>query len=618
MYVPPTLASTFFPAFYLWRSSRLHAPSHYITTETKFKQAFYPRFIYPSHSIESLYNVSLTPDSIEIGACAPLSSIQHECELVADNTDSVALKRIAEPIKNMLRWFASSQIRNVACLGGNLVTASPISDMNPMLACMGAKLVLSSVDGDGAVTRRRVAVSDFFLRYRIVDLEPTELLESIEIPVIQQSLEYISPFKQARRREDDISIVTSGMRAVIAPDPSGAASYIIKDASLAFGGMAPTTVMTPETAAALVGKTLSADTFRAASRVLMDELYLPEDVPGGQVEYRRALASSYLYQFYLFIVGQLEQDVKSSSASLPPAPLVGDEERSGVESFLCSAKPSIGGVQKYPAPKVATGLEGGGRSARNPPAETIAKTATDKDAVGKASHHASGPLHCTGEALYVDDIPLPPATLHAQLVLATKCNAVLKSIDASPALSIPGVVAVYTYTDLKKLGGSNILGPIKKDEVCFLPVGEKAVFVGQPIGICVAETLECAELGAKNVSTDYEDAPDEAIVTIEQAIAAGSYFDFAKETIERGDVDDIFRQESNTDTGGKLVTVSGTFRNGGQEHFYLETNATLAVPSESATNLTIYASTQAPTKTQNYCASATNTPAAKVVVRMKR
>ena len=88
--------------------------------------------------------------------------------------------------------------------------------------------------------------------------------------------------------------------------------------------------------------------------------------------------------------------------------------------------------------------------------------------------------------------------------------------------------------------------------------------------------------------------------------------------IERGDVDDVFASYETADNGEKLVTVSGMFRSGGQEHFYLETNATLVVPSESATNLTIYSSTQAPTKTQGYCASATNTPASKVVVRMKR
>ena len=482
--------------------------------ETKFKQAFYPRYVYPSHSIDSLYDVSFASECIRIGACAPLSTLQHACETVeADDGSSVALKRIAGPIKNMLRWFASSQIRNVACLGGNLVTASPISDMNPMLAALGAKLVLASVDGEGGeISRRKVSVSEFFLRYRTVDLKPYELVECIEIPLLESSMEFVAPFKQARRREDDISIVTSGMRMLIAPEGDG---YIVKEASLAFGGMAPTTVMASKTAAALIDKPFIADTFRSASKILMDELYLPEDVPGGQVEYRRALASSYLYQFYLHCVAELETDISRCEQSLPATPIVAEEEKSGAASFVSSSKPSIGGVQKYPTPKVATGLEGREKDS-DPPTETVTKLAEGKDEVGKAKPHASGPLHCTGEALYVDDIPLPPSTLHAQLVLATQCDVELMSIDVTPATTIPGVEAVYTFHDLEKLGGNNILGPITKDEFCFLPIGQKAVFVGQPIGICLAESLEIAELGAKSVAVQYGEQNRDVVVTIDQ------------------------------------------------------------------------------------------------------
>lgn len=501
--------------FYLFISSSTtisrFCPVHYL--ETKFKQAFYPRYIYPSHSIESLYSVSFTSESIQIGACAPLSTLQHICETVeADDASTVALKRIAGPIKNMLRWFASSQIRNVACLGGNLVTASPISDMNPMLAALGAKLVLTSVDGQGSVGRRKVSVSEFFLRYRTVNLKPYELVECIDIPLLAPTMEFVAPFKQARRREDDISIVTSGMKMRIAPEGGG---YVVKEASMAFGGMAPTTVMARQTAAALVGKPFVADTFRSASKTLMDELYLPEDVPGGQVEYRRALASSYLYQFYLYCVGELEADIVRSDKSLPNAPIVAEGEKSGAVSFVSGSKPSIGGTQKYPAPKVATGLEGRDKDAE-PPKETATKLATDADEVGKAKPHASGPLHCTGEALYVDDIPLPPSTLHAQLVLATQCDVEMLSIDVTPATSIPGVEAVYTYKDLETLGGNNILGPITKDEFCFLPIGQKAVFVGQPIGICIAESLEIAELGAKSVAVQYGKSDGDVVVTIDQ------------------------------------------------------------------------------------------------------
>ena len=545
--------------------------------------------------------------AISIGSCTPLTEIQRAFDVMCKSTDcDSSISRIASPIHDMLRWFASTQIRNVACLGGNLVTASPISDMNPMLASLNAKLIIASLDGD-SILRRMVPVSDFFLRYRTVDLKPNEMVESITIPSLRASLEYVSPFKQARRREDDISIVTSGMRAKIGVDPGK--GYVIEEIVIAFGGMAPTTILAPKTAASMAGKPLDAESFRAAGRELLEELYLHEDVPGGQAEYRRALASSFVYQFYLFIVKELESDIKESSGAviLPPAPFVPLKEKSGVSSFISIPKPSTKGVQKYPTPKVSKGLEG------EAPTKPISTT---KAEVGKAKAHASAPLHCTGEALYCDDIPTPPGTLEAHLILAAKCGTTLVSIDVTPALGVPGVVAVYTHKDLIANGGINILGPIKKDEFCFLPIGEKVAFVGQVVGICVADSLESAELGASSVMMGYEETGSDPIVTIAQAIEADSFYDFAKEEINRGNVDAVFDMQPRVN-GDKLVTVAGFFRSGGQEHFYLETNSTLVVPSESATNLTVYSSTQAPSKTQDYCAAATGTPAAKVVVRMK-
>ena len=83
-----------------------------------------------------------------------------------------------------------------------------------------------------------------------------------------------------------------------------------------------------------------------------------------------------------------------------------------------------------------------------------------------------------------------------------------------------------------------------------------------------------------------------------------------------GNVTEIL-QETEID-GKNLVVVEGSMRLGGQEHFYHEPNTTLAIPSEAATNMIIYTSTQAVQKTQNFCASITNTPAVKVVCRVKR
>ena len=243
--------------------------------------------------------------------------------------------------------------------------------------------------------------------------------------------------------------------------------------------------------------------------------------------------------------------------------------------------------------------------------------------VGKPSPHMSGSLHCTGEALYTDDIPLPPGTLQASLIMTKSCGGILESIDTTPALAIPGVVGVFTAEDITKLGGKNILGPVVTDEFVFLPIGEEVAMVGQVLGVVVAETLESAELGARKVVPKMGEPKDKVIVTIDDAIEANSFYESTRHVIERGDLGLVERlkdeiSSSGPQKAGDTVTVSGTFYSGAQEHFYLETNSTLAVPSESDTNLTVYCSTQAVTKTQKFCASSTGTPAAKVVVRMKR
>jgi xanthine dehydrogenase/oxidase len=530
------------------------------------------------------------------------------------------------PIHDMLRWFASTQIRNVACLGGNLVTASPISDMNPMLASMGATIVLSKLADDlSTIQRRTVPVSDFFLRYRTVDIETSEFLERVEVPVLASVFEYVKPFKQARRREDDISIVTSGMHIKLAPKDG---VFIVEHVALAFGGMAPKTVMAPRTAKMMIGSTFSRETFEKAAECLMDELKLPEGVPGGQAAFRMTLVGSFLYMFFISVVEELKQDVAAIegnpaafsgvSQPLPSIPDVDETELSGGKGFVGSEKPSCSGVQTYPAPKVASGLE----DKILPNAEAAKKQGTE-DAVGKPATHQSGPLHCTGEATFCDDTGLPPGTLYASLILARECGVVFESIDSDAALCTPGVVGIYGADDIAALGGNNDFGPIVPDEKVFLPVGEKIGFIGQVIGVSVGETLESAEMGARVAKIKYGPPSGKIVVSIEDAIECNSFYEGTRHGLIRGDVSALQALKDLPDTTGSakvgdLVKVSGSFRSGAQEHFYLETMSTLVVPNDGTTNLTIHCSTQAATHTQEACASVTNTPQSKIAVRVKR
>ena len=65
-------------------------------------------------------------------------------------------------IPSPFRWFAGTQIRNVSALGGNIVTGSPISDLNPVWMASGATFTAISQQGG----ERTVLASQFFLGYR--------------------------------------------------------------------------------------------------------------------------------------------------------------------------------------------------------------------------------------------------------------------------------------------------------------------------------------------------------------------------------------------------------------------------------------------------------------------
>ena len=124
---------------------------------------------------------------------------------------------------------------------------------------------------------------------------------------------------------------------------------------------------------------------------------MPENVPGGQAEYRLTLACSFLYKFYLFCVTELKKEVESTidKDSLPALPVVASEEESAVGGFVGAQKPSISGTQSYPAPKVASGFEESYFAEEKKEAEVLdsPKEVAKVDSVGKPATHQSGPLH---------------------------------------------------------------------------------------------------------------------------------------------------------------------------------------------------------------------------------
>jgi xanthine dehydrogenase/oxidase len=113
-------------------------------------------------------------------------------------------------------------------IGGNIATASPISDLNPLWAAMDCELLLRNTSNE----TRKVKVKDFFLGYRKIDLKENEIIESIFVPTIREN-EFLSSFKQSKRRDDDIAIVTGAFRVHVEKNKND--SVLIKECSISLG-----------------------------------------------------------------------------------------------------------------------------------------------------------------------------------------------------------------------------------------------------------------------------------------------------------------------------------------------------------------------------------------------
>jgi xanthine dehydrogenase large subunit len=233
----------------------------------------------------------------------------------------------------------------------------------------------------------------------------------------------------------------------------------------------------------------------------------------------------------------------------------------------------------------------------------VARRMIETKTVGHALVHDSAHLHVQGSAVYVDDIREPDGLLHVYPGFA-RDGAVgrIASVDLDPVRSAPGVVAVLTAKDIPGLndcspsvGGDPILsnGTIE--------------FHGQVIFAVVAETREQARRAARLARIEI--AAEKPAVTVEDALEAG--------TKDVGEPYAFMRRDVGKALAASANVIEESFRVGGQEHFYLEGQVSVAVPEESGA-MTVYCSTQHPSEVQHLVAHMLHIPAAMVTTECRR
>lgn len=220
--------------------------------------------------------------------------------------------------------------------------------------------------------------------------------------------------------------------------------------------------------------------------------------------------------------------------------------------------------------------------------------------VSKSHPHDSGPLHVTGSAPYVDDLPTPANALHACFGLAPVGRSTIDKLDLSAVWAAPGVVDVITAADIP---GENNAGPVVHDEP-LLAEGE-ILFPGQALFCVLAESRLQARKAARLFVLDTTEQP--AVTTVDEAIDANSFLHDPL-VFKRGDVNQAIEDAEHSSTSRLYI--------GGQEHFYLEGQGCLAYPS--ADGLHVVSSTQHPSEIQDLIAEALNLPAAEITVEVRR
>jgi xanthine dehydrogenase large subunit len=213
--------------------------------------------------------------------------------------------------------------------------------------------------------------------------------------------------------------------------------------------------------------------------------------------------------------------------------------------------------------------------------------------------HESAPKHVSGSAYYTDDAVQSADRLEVWPICSDRSHARFRV--RRRRVEVPGVRVVLFSDDIP---GVNEIGTVRHDEP--LLARDQVFYHGQLIGLVVGETEAACRVAANTIEIEYEDLPP--ILSVEDAMAANS-FHTDPNFIRRGDIDGALKAAAHR--------LQGDFWLGGQDHFYLETQAAIAFPGEDASTQ-VTSSTQHPSEVQHLVSHVLGVKAHQVVIESPR
>lgn len=224
-----------------------------------------------------------------------------------------------------------------------------------------------------------------------------------------------------------------------------------------------------------------------------------------------------------------------------------------------------------------------------------------KAVVGQSIEHESAKLHVTGQARYIDDIPLPADALFVSVGQTALARGQIKSLNLEPVWAAEGVVDLISFADLPALTD---IGPISPGDPLF--ADREVLFHGQALFAVAALTEMQARKAALMAEVEYEAKPP--ILTLDEARQA-QYRVRPVHELVKGEPDRILEAAQ--------IRLQGSLSIGGQEHLYLEGQAAIAIPNEDG-GLLVHSSTQHPSEVQKLVAEVCALDLNQVCVEVRR
>jgi xanthine dehydrogenase small subunit len=227
------------------------------------------------NGVQDLQTITETAGTLRIGAGVTITALYQ------------AMKPRHPSFAEMLRRYASQQVRNAATIGGNIANGSPIGDGPPALIALGATLHLRR-----GATRREMPLENFFLDYRKQDRQPGEFVEAVTIPASAPGLRC---YKVSKRFDQDISAVCGCFNLIIEGGK-------VTEARIAFGGMAGIPKRAAAVEAALLGRDWTPATITAALPAFAQDFQPLSDMRAS-ADYRLTAAQNLLTRYFHDLAG---------------------------------------------------------------------------------------------------------------------------------------------------------------------------------------------------------------------------------------------------------------------------------------------------------------------------